>query len=108
MTDTPMSGPGNPGARSEPMTVETRAIIAANRHVEGKKSRGGVPEDVVEYLRGAEGDDAELTRRLKLIGATPEKKPAPPMAIPPASATPPKGEAPKEPERPRPIWRPPY
>lgn len=80
MTDTPTGGPTWPQL-SRPMTAEEQAIVAANRHVEGRKG-GGVPPEVAEFLKGAEGNDAEIARRLRLIGATPTKarQAAPPAA----------------------------
>ena len=81
MTETPMGGP-TWSSSIPPMTEQERALVAANRHVEGKKG-GGVPPEVAEFLKGAEGNDTEIERRLRLVGAAPSKvRQAPPPATP--------------------------
>lgn len=96
MTETPMGGPSDQGNWIRSSEV-ARAIVAVNRYVEARKA-GSFPEAAIQYLMGAEGSDAELARRLKVIGAAVPKRnqASPPVATPDAGTKDPVARSPEE------------
>jgi len=106
MTEAAMGGPLCPNGGQTGMSAEALAIIAANRHIEERKG-DGVPPEVAIYLKEAEGNDAEIERRLRLVGAIPPRtRQTPPPAAPPADGDKPPSSAQAEiAERiQRPLW----
>lgn len=96
MTETPMGGPSDRDNWLRTSDV-AHAVVAMNRYV-GSGKTGPFPDAAIQYLMGAEKNDAELAHRLKVIGAVSlsAKKGGQP---PPLTTAMPDGEKPERPAR---------